>query len=432
MKTVQELKTKRGDLLDQAQSILDSAIESGGLSVEADGQIEGIHNLVDRIDGEIRALGGDGSPMSKIRNAGTGASATLSDELPGDYRGRGPAFMDATTGQQIFAKTSQERFAKQDLRGELGSAIHNILRGDMQNAHVGSTDSAGGYILNPGLSEMVIDLARSASVCMRAGAITIPMTTSELAIAGISADATSYWRAESVAVNSSQLTFNRINLKARTLACIVPVSIEMLEDAANAPAIIEAALTAAMSQKLDAAGLYGSGAGAEPLGIKYASGTNSVTSVGTPTASASTYAKVLTGVKNILDANFPGQTSELSWVQNPRDMTNWQGLADSTYQPLAAPPMVAAMKQFSTTALPKTEGAGAESSSIIGDFRQLAFGMRTSGVVIRVLDAGTVSDGTDDFNAVSQLGKFIVAHLRADVALLRPAWFSVLSGITSA
>ena len=34
------------------------------------------------------------------------------------------------------------------------------------------------------------------------------------------------------------------------------------------------------------------------------------------------------------------------------------------------------------------------------------------------------------WNATDQLMRHIVAYLRADVALLRPTWFTVLSGIT--
>jgi hypothetical protein len=34
-------------------------------------------------------------------------------------------------------------------------------------------------------------------------------------------------------------------------------------------------------------------------------------------------------------------------------------------------------------------------------------------------------------NPISQLMRFVVAHLRADVALPRPTWFAVLTGVTA-
>lgn len=439
MKTKSELREERGQMLESAQGILDRA---DGMLNDADAVT--VKSLMDKADAIDRLIASSemldqrkNKPDNpEIRDMLNNFGGSMAPSLPhageNQERGRGPVFKDAN-GREIQAKTSSERFSAKPSNGQLGESIHNMLTGNIQNSQVGSTDSAGGYLLTPSLSDMVIDLARSASVCMRAGALTLPMSTSEMSIVGVASDATPVWRSEAQAITSSVMTFNRINMRARTLAAIVPVSIEMLEDAANASAIIEAALAAALGQKLDKAGLYGTGSGAEPQGIKYASGTNSVTSVGTPTAGAATYAKPITGIKNILDANYPGETSGLSWIQNPRDFANWNGLSDSTYQPLMAPKIVADMKQFTTTALPKTEGGGgAESSAIIGDFSQLVFGMRTSGVVIQILDSGTVSDGTDEWNAVSQMLKFIRIYLRADVALLRPSWFSVLSGITSA
>lgn len=125
-----------------------------------------------------------------------------------------------------------------------------------------------------------------------------------------------------------------------------------------------------MAQTLDAAAIYGNDSASTPLGLKNASGTNSVTAVGTPTNSTA-YAKVVSGIKSILTANYPGDSSGLSWILNPRDLVNWAGLIDSTYQALLPPKIVSDMKQYSTTALPATEVAGAESSSIIGDFSQL-------------------------------------------------------------
>lgn len=437
MKTQHELQAERQRMMADVEAIIEKC--DGTMS---DADSKHVNKLLDDIDGVARLLTAmteldaeksvPANPeLARIVNRGSGMSA-----MPGGRTGfesAGPVFQDAN-GRKIFAKTGADRFSDRQSDGELGAAIHNMLKGDIQNAQIGSTDSAGGYLMNPSMSGMVLDLARSASVCMKAGAITIPMSTSELIIAKVDSDATAQWRAETVAVTASAMAFGRITLRAKTLAAIVPVSIEMLEDAANAPQIIESALAAVLGQKLDVAGIYGSGAGAEPRGIKYASGTNAVTSVGTPTAGASTYAKPITGIKNILDANFPGSTGELSWIQNPRDMTNWASLADTTYQPLMAPPIVAAMKQYATTALPKTEGGGgAESSAIIGHFPSLAFGMRTSGVQVQILDSGTVTDtNSDDWNATTQLMKFIRVYLRADVALLRPSWFSVLSGITSA
>ena len=66
---------------------------------------------------------------------------------------------------------------------------------------------------------------------------------------------------------------------------------------------------------------------------------------------------------------------------------------------------------------------------IVGDFSQVVLGMRTNGVQIRITSDGIANDGSSDINATSQLLRWIIAYVRADVAVLRPDNFCVLSGV---
>ncbi len=415
---LEEAAETRERLLAEGHVIVDKSKATGSLSAEDDEKIEALFAEVADIDRFIKLhaspkVGGfifNGNP-----DGGTQPTA-----------GRGPVFMDGD-GHRLRAVTSDQQFSNRHLDGELGAAIHGILSGQPMASQAGSTDSAGGYFLNGDLSSMVIDLARSASVCMKAGAMTLPMSTSELRIARVASDATSHWRPETAAVTSSTMTFEAVNLRAKTLACIVPVSIEMLEDASNAAQVIEAALSASMAQTLDAAALVGTGAASEPLGIRNHASVNTIASVGTP----ADYSDFSLAFGDIMAANYSGLVEDLSWISSPRTDDTLDGLQDTTNQPLMPTPRVAKLKRFSTTALPENEG-GSEAVSIVGDFSQLVFGMRTNSVNIRILEAGTVTDGSGDtWNAASQLLKHIVCYVRADVALLRPTWFTVLTGITA-
>ena len=69
-----------------------------------------------------------------------------------------------------------------------------------------STDSAGGYLLTPALSSRFVDLARANSVCLKTGTPTLNMEARDVRIAKLTADATSVWRAEAAAVQSSEVT----------------------------------------------------------------------------------------------------------------------------------------------------------------------------------------------------------------------------------
>ena len=66
---------------------------------------------------------------------------------------------------------------------------------------------------------------------------------------------------------------------------------------------------------------------------------------------------------------------------------------------------------------------------IVGDFTQCVLGMPTTGGQIRGSADGIANDGSSDINATSQLLRWVIAYVRADVAVLRPDHFTVLSGV---
>lgn len=319
-------------------------------------------------------------------------------------------------------------------RMNVGDCLRALVTGQFDSLNdaerrglLSSTDSGGGFLLNPTLSMNVLDLARSASVCVKAGAQTLPMKTSELNLARLDTDPTAHWRAEGVGVTATSVAFGRIALRPKTLAAIIPVPIELMEDAENMGAILQDALRAAMGLQLDQAALVGMGTGAQPKGVRHHDGINTRTVGG----ALAVHDRFSQAVGDIMTANFPGEAGELSWIMHPRDETVMDLWKDGEGQPAQLTPWLAKLKRLRTTSLPTTEGAGGnESVSIIGHFRQMLFGTRTTGVVIRVLDSGTVTDSAGDTHvAESELKRLIVAYMRADVALLHPSWFTLIDQI---
>jgi HK97 family phage major capsid protein len=369
---------------------------------------------------------------------GPDPSMSYFDRPQGNIAGEptGMVFKNAATGATIRALRRGEPFCQQPPGdGEpnyLGRTVAAWLTGrpDLAaSAQQGNVTTAGGYLFEPQMSQMFIDLARSASVCLRAGAQTIPMETAEMHLARLTTDPVSHWRGEAVNVPVTTAVFGRYILKARTLAAIVPITYELLEDAANAPSLIEQALGASLGLRLDQAALAGTGAESEPLGIRNTPNVGTITSVGTPAG----YAKITTAVQQILTANYNGPVSGLSWILHPRDGGTYDSLTDDLTEPLRPTPWASQLQRLYTTSVSVAEGDGKnESYSVIGDFSQLLFGMRTSGIQLRRINAGQVADATGGtFNAPAQLMEFLVAYLRADVCVMRPGWFSVMSGVTA-
>ena len=128
-------------------------------------------------------------------------------------------------------------------------------------------------------------------------------------------DPTAVWRQETVAVNASEVTFDRVVLRPKVLAVNIPISIELLEDSSNAATAIETAIQGSIGAAMDLAILAGTGASAEPEGIRNNGNVNTIGSVSTPT----NYDEVNLAVGDVMVANFPGATSELAWIHHPRE-----------------------------------------------------------------------------------------------------------------
>jgi HK97 family phage major capsid protein len=445
--TLKELREIRAEKV-KLQSHISGKVETW--TDEEEKNFDAVTREIELLDKQVRAMEISEANLLRLKQRAPGPKPPLGcpnmqDRAAGS---EGPTFT-MSNGRQIRALLPSERMTAtaddaSDEPVDLGNCLRALVVGreDALNdaerrAMQGTNNVQGGHLLTPQLSTMVVDLARSASVCLSAGALTIPMDTSEMTIARQVGDPTAHWRAETAAVPSSDVTFDAVFLRARTLAAIVPVSIELMEDAANASSLISNALQQSMGVAIDKCMLSGYGTGeARPTGLKFTDGVNSQTSCGTPTNSTA-YAKLIAGVGQILTANFPGQLNELAWIATPRERKNFAALVDSTYQPLREPDMISQIPKFTTTSLGITETGdyetgGAESTGFIGHFPAMVLGARTSGVNIRVLESGSVIDATGTtWNSVSQLMKLVVAYIRVDCTVLRPTWFTKLTGWTT-
>jgi HK97 family phage major capsid protein len=253
-----------------------------------------------------------------------------------------------------------------------------------------------------------------------------------LEIGKLASDPTAYWRRETASVTASAPSFGKITLRPKVLATLVPISIEWLEDVSNGQQLITTAIQNAMALELDRAALKGTGGGAEPLGIVNASGVNAQTAVGTPT----TYSNITTSVKNILVDNFNGPIEALSWVMNPIQAATYQGLVtgiSSDNTPLTPPEWAAKLQRFYTNSLAINTGNSPQDyDMVVGDFSQMVWGLRSSGMTIEVLSSGQATDAdSNSFNALTEMYRYVRVYIRMDVGLLHSNWFDVLSGVTA-
>lgn len=305
------------------------------------------------------------------------------------------------------------------LRGiVLGGLAHDAKALEDERKAMGITpDPSGGYTVPSALSDMWIDLLRAEMVLTQAGAMTVPMETSTLSLAKLTGDPAVSWRQENAPLTASDPTFGAVTLSAKTVACLVKLSLELSQDSGNIDLMIQRSLTQAMAGAIDRAGLVGVtvNAGAAPEGVFGLAGRNRVTSIGAPT-SATGWNFAVDGMYELMLDNIP-MTSIGALIGHPALWRCMAKIKDSNANPLTVPAEVAQLRKLWTTTAPLD---GSTAQAVIGDWRDLLFGVRKN-IEVKVLQEAFMG---------SNLQVAVLAYARVDFAATREASFCTLEDIT--
>jgi HK97 family phage major capsid protein len=337
-------------------------------------------------------------------------------------------------GASVFGLKPEQRMAQYVERttGEptAGLSVGRVVRGlvtgkwdgaDAERRAMGTTiGTAGGYLIPEPISANITDLARNASVVVRAGALTIPMANQHLRVVEVLTDPTAAWRAEGAAITESEGTFGALNLTAHSLAAMVRVNNELIDDAPMFAATLDQQLAAILALKLDYAALLGTGAGM-PQGLRHCSGVNEV-SMGANGLAMANYDNVLDLIQAIEEDNGAPTVA----VMAPRTRTKLAKLVTgitSDLTKLVPPAEYTALRRLvsNQVSITETQGSsGVASTMFLGDFSQMALAIR-QGITV---EATRVAD-----DAFSKNQTLVRAIMRADVAVFRPGHFGRLIGI---
>ena len=172
-----------------------------------------------------------------------------------------------------------------------------VLRRDL---NVGAATAGGNLVATELDAGSFIDLLRNASALDQAGATVLTGLTGNVAIPRQSGAATAYWVAESGSPTESQQTVDQVSLVPRTVAAYTDFSRRlMIQSSIDVENMVRNDLARVIALKIDAAGLYGTGASNEPLGLK------NTTGIGTEdfAADAPTFAEVVALESDVATAN---------------------------------------------------------------------------------------------------------------------------------
>lgn len=342
-------------------------------------------------------------------------------------------WIDSKSGREIAVLSPQQSVAALSEKSEVPTTLGRYLRGIVlggrapdaksleleRKALGGSSNPAGGFLVPDALSGEFIDLMRANQVLVQAGARTVPMETSTLTLARLTADPTISWHGENGSLTAAEPTFGAVTLSSKTVVCLVKISLELSQDAVNIDQILSSTLVNAMANAIDSAGLNGvtgTGAGAAPGGVIALADRNTVTGIGAPTS----WDFVVDGMYELMADNVD-MTRIGAMVAHPavwKKMRKLKTGIASDNTPLMAPDEVVKLRKLWTTAAPLSGGTTA--TGVIADWRDLLYGVRKD-ISIQVLNQTFMGSNL-------QLG--ILAYARVDFAATRPQSFCTLEGIT--
>lgn len=152
-----------------------------------------------------------------------------------------------------------------------------VEKAALTGSHSYLDQSLGGSLVKPPEQGELIPLMRNMSVLDRAGCQQYPLPQQGKAVLPRqTAASTAYWITENMTITTGQITTGQMVLEAKKLGVVFVVPNDLFKFAGPAAdALLQADGAKSLALKMDAAGLYGTGAG-QPKGLTYYTGSNEV------------------------------------------------------------------------------------------------------------------------------------------------------------
>lgn len=285
-----------------------------------------------------------------------GARGMEADEEPGLIIGRTVRALAMAKGHPELALTNARK-----VWGADDPVVKALEAGDL---------TAGGFLIGPNFVAEVIPLLTEMAAVRGLGPTSVPLTNGTATIPKVTGGATASYVGESANIVASQQTFGDLNLSAKKLVALVPVSNDWLRRASvSADRVVRDDLLTQMALREDLAFIRGDGLSNTPKGLRnWALAANVEASNGTDTT------PTLGEITDDLDgawlklrsANVP--MTRPGWLMSPRVEKVLRGARDGNGNYVYRAEMLAGRldgKPFkSTTQIPENLGAGSDETEL--------------------------------------------------------------------
>lgn len=320
----------------------------------------------------------------------------------------------------------------------LESRGHGELARTFERAQVrtmnSTSASAGGVLLPEDMSMDIIDILRPNATFLQGNPVIIPMPRGTYKMPAAATGATAAYRGETGRIGVSVPTFKSINMSAKLLGGIVPISNQLIRwSGPDVGAWARNDLSAAMGLKLDYSAYFGDGTADTPLGIFNIPGVYSVAASGGTTP---TYTQTDTDARKLLNAmeNASLPLIRVEWRMAPRVFNYLADLRDGNgnaiYPSLqGTSPTWKGYVVRRTTNFPINGGGTTDESYLaLIAFGHLVFGDAMS-LQLAISDTATIVNGAQTINAFQDGVTIIRAEMEHDIDTRYVEAIAVLTGV---
>lgn len=402
---------------------------------------------VEKLNGEVEKLEAQIKTLERAKKAGAADALPANDPAaePGTETGgqrRAPAQVRAVLkpSEKIglacvgLVRAKAEGTTVLDILEREGYGEVAAEFGAAQRA-VNSTTAASGAILIPeAMQESIIELLYPATTFLQGGPVRIPLVNGQVKIpAGATGSSASY-KTENTAADLTEPTFREVEMTAKKLTAIVPMTMEFLRfSIAAARGFVEQDLRQALSVKMDATAYRGDGVGGNPLGITKIAGVTLQTAYNSTTPTLAQVTADLSKVElAMLNANIP--MSRVAWVMAPRTFVYIRDMRDGNGnfafpEMSTANPTLRGIKVLKTTQIPINLGGGTNESELyLIDFIDVLLG-DAMGLELKVSEEAAVNNGGTWVSAFQNDLAFIKATMMHDFNVRRTASVQGLNAV---
>jgi len=371
------------------------------------------------VDKFIREVIGD--ELGEFRKEVEASGKNYADKLIADYKSQEPPkphkkgnraarFIRALAGNKGDAERAS-KFVMDKWNDEV-----------LSKALLESVFESGGAIVPDEYVAEVIDLLTAQTVVRGSGTMTVPMNSGSMTMPFLASGSSAEYVGEHRNIPPSQQEFGQLQLSAKKLAALVPISNDLIRDSSpQADTIVNNDMVRSMGLREDLAFIRDDGTESKPKGMRFWVDDDHVFNR-TQAGAVSTLAEVVedlgTAIRFLEEANVP--IMQGGWLFTPRTKWFLQTLLDGNGNRVFWDEMM--MGQLygypfrTTTQIPNTLTVNAtENTSEVyfADFSSLVIAENTQ-LIVDVFEGGAYYDGTNLVSGISTDSTVVRAIARHD------------------